>query len=111
MGGALRKSAFVLSAFIGGHNTSEKYYMKPHITYMPPDERDFDLLTGRVLAAVFEVSNTLGSGFLEKVYERALLRELGLCNIRATAPASFTVRYKSHSVGETLPTFLSKTCW
>ena len=38
-----------------------------------------------VLRAVFEVSNTLGSGFLEKVYERALLRELGLRGIRATA--------------------------
>jgi GxxExxY protein len=30
------------------------------------------------MAAVFEVSNTLGAGFLEKVYERALLRELAL---------------------------------
>jgi GxxExxY protein len=67
---------------------------------MAPNERDFDLLTERVLAAVFEVSNTLGSGFLEKVYERALLRELGLRNIRATAQASFTVSYKGHSVGE-----------
>jgi hypothetical protein len=34
--------------------------------------------TERVLSAVFEVSNTLGAGFLEKVCERALLRELGL---------------------------------
>jgi hypothetical protein len=39
---------------------------------MATDERDVDLLTGHVLAAVLEVSNTLGSGFLEKVYERAL---------------------------------------
>ena len=38
----------------------------------------FDSLTERVLGAVFEVSNTLGAGFLEKVYERALLTELGL---------------------------------
>jgi len=34
--------------------------------------------TWRIIGAVFEVSNTLGSGFLEKVYERALLRELKL---------------------------------
>ena len=39
----------------------------------------------KVLAAVFEVSNTLGAGFLEKVYQRVLLRELGLRGIRATA--------------------------
>jgi GxxExxY protein len=47
-----------------------------------------------VLGAVFEVSNTLGAGFLEKVYERALLGELGLRGIRAIAQASFTVAYK-----------------
>ena len=45
-----------------------------------------DSPTERVLGAVFEVTNTLGAGFLEKVYQRALLRELGLRGIRATAP-------------------------
>jgi len=59
-----------------------------------------------VLGAVFEVSNTLGAGFLEKVYERALLRELGLCCIRATAQASFAVTYKGHHVGEYLADLL-----
>ena len=34
--------------------------------------QQFDALTSNVLNAVFEVSNTLGAGFLEKVYERAL---------------------------------------
>src|ERR1039458_6897407 len=53
-----------------------------------------------VLGAVFEVTNTLGAGFLEKVYLRALLQELGLRGIRATPEASFTVTYKGHSVGE-----------
>jgi GxxExxY protein len=52
------------------------------------------------MAAVFEVSNTLGAGFLEKVYERALLRELALRCISATAQASFAVVYKGQSVGE-----------
>ena len=43
---------------------------------MNTDERRYcDSLTERVLGAVFEVSNTLGAGFLEKVYERALLTE------------------------------------
>lgn len=36
-------------------------------------EGDLAALTERVLGAVFEVSNTLGAGFLEKVYERARL--------------------------------------
>jgi len=38
---------------------------------MNTDEQgSLDSLTERVLAAIFEVSNTLGAGFLEKVYER-----------------------------------------
>jgi len=42
-----------------------------------PDERGyFDALTERVLGAVFEVSDTLGAGFLEEVYQRAPLHEL-----------------------------------
>ena len=53
-----------------------------------------------MLGAVFEVSNTLGAGFLEKVYQRALLRELSLQGIRATTEASFAVTYKGQSVGE-----------
>src|ERR1700686_1899142 len=57
-------------------------------------------LTERVLAAVFEVSNTLGAGFLEKVYQRALLRELALRGVRATAQASLAVTYKGYAVGE-----------
>jgi GxxExxY protein len=53
-----------------------------------------------VLGAVFEVSNTLGAGFLEKVYERALLRELALRGIRGNGQASLAVNYKGHPVGE-----------
>jgi len=41
---------------------------------MNADERRFDPLIERILQAVFEVSNILGCGFLEKVYERALLK-------------------------------------
>ncbi len=67
---------------------------------MNTDEHGFDSLTERVLGAVFEVSNTLGAGFLEKVYERALLKELALLGIRATTQASFAVIYKGHAVGE-----------
>jgi GxxExxY protein len=36
-----------------------------------------------VIGAAYEVSNVLGSGFLEKVYERALFRELRLRGLDA----------------------------
>ena len=55
---------------------------------------NLDWLSEKVLRAVFEVSNPLDVGFLEKVYQRALLRELSLLAIRVTAEASFTVIYK-----------------
>jgi len=68
---------------------------------MNADERGFfDSLTERVRGAVFEVSNSLGAGFLEKVYDRALLRELSLRGIRASAQASFAITYKGRYVGE-----------
>jgi len=40
---------------------------------MNTDEQGLNTLSEKVLGAVFEGSNTLGAGFLEKVYERALL--------------------------------------
>jgi GxxExxY protein len=67
---------------------------------MNADKTDLNSLSEKVLGAVFEVSNTLGAGFLEKVYQRALLRELSLRGIRATTEVSLAVTYKGHSVGE-----------
>jgi GxxExxY protein len=67
---------------------------------MHTDNTEQDELTDRVIGAVIEVGNTLGAGFLEKVYERALLRELQLRGLRATSQASFPVVYKGQCVGE-----------
>ncbi len=69
---------------------------------MNADERRLalDALTERVLSAVFEVANTLGAGFLERVYHRDLLRELKIRGIAAVSEASFSVVYKEHPVGE-----------
>jgi GxxExxY protein len=67
---------------------------------MNADKRRLDSLTEQVLGAVFEVSNTLGAGFLEKVYERALLAELNSLGIRATPQTSLVVTYKGKPVGE-----------
>ena len=68
---------------------------------MKTDERGyFDALTEQVLGAVFEVSNTLGAGFLEKVYQRALLVELRLRGVRAAGEVPFPVLYKGQVVGE-----------
>ncbi len=68
---------------------------------MNADKRELiNDLPERELGAVFEVANTLGAGFLEKVYERALLRELKLRGIAAVSQAPFSIVYKEQCVGE-----------
>src|SRR5260370_20902066 len=57
-------------------------------------------LTEAVIGSAFEVANVLGAGFLEKVYERALVRELASHGVSAEAQVSFPVCYKGHYVGE-----------
>ena len=70
---------------------------------MNTDERRCpDALTERVIGAILEVSNVLGAGFLEKVYERALLRELGLRGIRASGQASYAISYKGRDIWKIL---------
>ena len=59
-----------------------------------------DTLTELAISAIFEVSNILGTGFLEKVYERALLKELSIRGLVAAAQPSMPVTYKGECVGE-----------
>jgi GxxExxY protein len=53
-----------------------------------------------IRGCVFEVYRQLGCGYLEKVYERALLRELSLHGLQAETQVPFDVRYKGMVVGE-----------
>ena len=56
-------------------------------------------LTERIIAAFYEVYNTLGTGFLEKVYERSLMIELELGGMQAKAQVPIAVSYKGKIVG------------
>lgn len=63
---------------------------------MNADEREFmDKLFEKAVGAAYEVANTLGCGFLEKVYERAMMRELALRGLRVGAQASYSVIYEA----------------
>ena len=57
-------------------------------------------LTYSINGAVFEVSRTLGFGFLEKVYENALLVELRERGLQAECQVPIKVYYKDKVVGE-----------
>jgi len=57
-------------------------------------------LTYLINGAIFEVTRILGPGFLEKVYENALLMELKARGIKAVAQHPINVKYKDQIVGE-----------
>ncbi|MCG6936544.1 MAG: GxxExxY protein [Gammaproteobacteria bacterium] len=57
-------------------------------------------LSQRVIRCAFDVSNTLGAGFLEKVYENALCIEFENNGLKFQAQKPITVNYKGFQVGE-----------
>ena len=61
---------------------------------------DINEITYAINGAVFEVNKILGPGFLEKVYENALLVELKNRGFKAEGQVPINVTYKSFSVGE-----------
>jgi len=63
------------------------------------DESTNDL-AHEVIAAAMQVSNVLGAGFLEKVYERALVKELLSRGIAAVSQTPIQVFYNGESVGD-----------
>lgn len=61
---------------------------------------DINDITYAINGAVFEVNRVLGPGFLEKVYENALLIELKSRGLKAESQVPIKVIYKDNVVGE-----------
>jgi GxxExxY protein len=57
------------------------------------------LISEQVICCAFEVSNTLGAGFIEKVYENALCIELNRAGIPFFRQKRYEVRYKNENIG------------
>lgn len=60
----------------------------------------FNDITEKIIGCSFTVMNTLGSGFLEKIYENALALELRHSGLNAVQQKSIEVRYRDTVVGE-----------
>ena len=56
-------------------------------------------ITGKIIKAFYTVYNTLGYGFLEKVYENALLIELSKLGLSAKTQFPITVYYDGKVIG------------
>jgi GxxExxY protein len=63
------------------------------------DYHSLDHMSERIIRCAFTVSNTLGAGFLEKVYENALVHELRKAGFQVTQQANATVMYDGVIVG------------
>ena len=61
---------------------------------------DINDITYAIRGAVFEVNRILGSGFLEKVYEKALILELRDRGLKAEGQVPLKVFYKENLVGD-----------
>ena len=64
-----------------------------------PEEYPHWELTQKIIGAAFEVHRELGPGFLEKVYETALIQELSKSGVQAQPQAEIEVGYKGSHVG------------
>ncbi len=61
---------------------------------------DINELTYEIRGAIFEVNKVLGHGFLERVYENALMIELPKRGLNAESQVPIKVNYKGEQVGE-----------
>jgi GxxExxY protein len=61
---------------------------------------NIDDITYQIRGAIFEVNRVLGHGFLEKVYENALMIELRRRGLSAENHVPLKVIYKNVTVGE-----------
>ena len=59
----------------------------------------FDI-TEKIISCAFTVINTLGSGFLEKVYENALAIELSHMKLQVVQQKPIEIRYREILIGE-----------
>lgn len=57
-------------------------------------------LSRRIIGAAIAVHKALGPGFLEKVYEQALVHELAKCELATEQQKPVVVFYDGHAVGE-----------
>ena len=61
---------------------------------------EMDKLTEQIIGCAYTVSNTLGAGFVEKVYENALAHQLQKTGLRVQQQYPIKVKYDGVVVGE-----------
>ena len=57
-------------------------------------------ITDKIIASFYQVYNTLGYGFLEKVYESAMIIELEKANLHVAQQQNIKVYYDNQEIGD-----------
>ncbi|OGI43293.1 MAG: GxxExxY protein [Candidatus Muproteobacteria bacterium RBG_16_65_31] len=77
---------------------------------MNADERGLEEMSGIIIGCAYTVSNTLGCGFLEKVYENALAHELRKAGLKLEQQKGLHVVYDRIVVGEYVADMVVEDC-
>ncbi len=64
------------------------------------EKADLNNITDKIIGCAYTVSNKLGNGFLERVYENALAYELKKAGIQVDQQSGIQVRYDEVIVGD-----------
>ena len=64
------------------------------------DKAYYDSIAAVIVSSSYKIGQTLGSGFLEKVYENALAIELEEANLKVEKQKQIQVFYRAQVVGD-----------
>jgi len=79
--------------------------------FVQRDELDrYNPITEKIIGCAYTVSNVLGSGFLEKVYENALAHEIKKAGLKVQQQVPIQVHYDGLVVGYYLADLLVEEC-
>ena len=74
------------------------------------DNFKFSEITNLIIRAFYNVYNTLGYGFLEKVYENAMIIELRKLDLKCTKQHPISVYYDNFIIGEYFADIIVENC-
>ena len=83
---------------------------KSRIEFKPGTSMKHENVTERIITAFYKVYNTLGWGFLEKVYQGAMEIELRKCGLNIQPLPKIDVFYDDIRVGEYIADFIVEEC-
>jgi len=74
--------------------------IEPQITTDKEKEYVHKELTEKILSAAFKVHNTLGPGYLESIYQNAMVVELRSFSLKCDTEKTVEIFYNNEKVGE-----------